>query len=312
MKILRIFGVVLAVHAFAAILILANPGCSTKPHPASAASAPAADASAPSVTVPAAGEPAPVTVPVLGPNPNTPPPAAGFDPNAPALPSSPIRYSPTRPNTSVATALQATPVADVVPASTIVVAKGDSLWTLAKKHHIKVSDLAAANNLKTSSILREGQKLIVPEKSGSAGMESAAAAPASKPAASKSSYAKTGEAHAAAPNAVKHIVKPGETLGIIARKYGVKQGEIAVANNISNPAMIRAGQELVIPGWQAPKSQKAAPSPEAESPAPAPAAVPTIGGATTPEIGPQDGPPPSVPNNVPIIKIDEAAPASKD
>jgi LysM repeat protein len=42
--------------------------------------------------------------------------------------------------------------------------------------------------------------------------------------------------------------RPGETLGAIARKYGVKQGDIAVANNITDPRKIQPGQELVIPG----------------------------------------------------------------
>ena len=42
----------------------------------------------------------------------------------------------------------------------------------------------------------------------------------------------------------------------------VRQGDIAVANNISDPQKIRAGMELVIPGWQAAggKSGKAAPN----------------------------------------------------
>jgi LysM repeat protein len=71
---------------------------------------------------------------------------------------------------------------------------------------------------------------------------------------------------------VKYVVKHGDTLAVIARKNGVTQGEIAVANNISNPAMIREGQVLVIPGYVVPgaKSAKAGKSAGA-APAPTPA-----------------------------------------
>ena len=312
MKILRIFGIVLAVHAFAFILIFANPGCSTKPQlaPTPADTASAAGGGAPAITVPAATESAPITVAPLGPNPAAS--AVPFDPNAPAASSS-IRYSPTRPSTAAAAALQTEPVADVVPATTITVTKGDSLWNLAKKHGIKVSDLAAANNLKTSAVLPVGQRLIIPSKSGAVTAAEVAPAPAGKkPSASRAATAKTAETPkaAASPDAVKHVVKHGETLGGIAAQYKVSLGELGVANNINDPKMIREGQVLVIPGYTVPgaKSSKAGKSAGA-APAPAPAApaVPIIGG---PSVGPGSdaGSAPSAPGNVPVIKIDESAP----
>jgi LysM repeat protein len=79
---------------------------------------------------------------------------------------------------------------------------------------------------------------------------------------------------------VKHTVKSGETLGTIARNYGVRQSDIAVANRISDPARIQAGMELVIPGAKSGKAgakaangSKAEPKVEASAPeTPAPAA----------------------------------------
>jgi len=319
MKILRIFGIVLAVHAFAFILIFANPGCSTKPQSTPAPADTVSSVGAPSITVPAAPESSPITVAQLGPNPAAS--AAPFDPSAPAAPAaSPlVRYSPTRPSTAAAVALQAEPVADVVPATTITVTKGDNLWNLAKKYNIKVSDLATANNLKTGAVLREGQRLIVPSKSGAVTAADYAPSPAGKKAAATRGPAeKTADtpkpaASAASANgdAVKYVVKHGDTLAVIARKNGVTQGEIAVANNISNPAMIREGQTLVIPGYVVPgaKSSKAAKSagvtPAAAPAAPAPA-VPMIG---SPTIGPGSDTG-SAPGNVPVIKIDDSAPAT--
>jgi membrane-bound lytic murein transglycosylase D len=319
MKILRIFGIVLAVHAFAFILIFANPGCSTKPQPTPtpADTASAAGGGASAITVPAATESSPITVAQLGPNPAAS--AVLFDPNAPAAPAaSPlIRYSPTRPSTAAAVALQAEPVPDVVPATTITVTKGDNLWNLAKKYNLKVSDLATANNLKTGAILREDQRLIIPSKSGAVTAADLAPAPAGKkPSASRTATAKTAETPkpAASPDAVKHVVKHGETLGGIAAQYKVSKGELAVANNINDPKMIREGQVLVIPGYVVPgarstkagKSAGAAPASAPAAPAPA---VPVIG---SPTIGPgsDTGSAPSAPGNVPVIKIDDSAPVT--
>jgi LysM repeat protein len=114
-----------------------------------------------------------------------------------------------------------------------------------------------------------------------------------------------------ASGSMTHVVKPGETLGTIARKYQVKMSEIAVANNITNPALVRSGMTLIIPGWQAPKSAKA---PEA---APAPAPV-SNGGDQNPliKISPADakpaaGPKPAAtPTDVPVIKVDDSPPAN--
>lgn len=44
-----------------------------------------------------------------------------------------------------------------------------------------------------------------------------------------------------------HIVQPGETLGIIARKYGVLWSIIAEANQVENPDLVSVGQTLIIP-----------------------------------------------------------------
>jgi LysM repeat protein len=49
-----------------------------------------------------------------------------------------------------------------------------------------------------------------------------------------------------------HVVQWGETLSIIAARYGVTVNAIVSANGISNPNYIYAGQSLVIPGGSSP------------------------------------------------------------
>lgn len=262
MKILKVFGIVVGIHVFALILIFANPGCSamTKSTPAPADTVVKADTPSPAITVPnlAAGDS-----------------ATGFDPNAAAISVSPaIHYSPTRPGTPAAGALSAEPVGDVIPATTYTVVKGDSMSSIAHRNHLTKAELAAANNLRPEAMLKLDQKLIIPGKapSGSAGF--VAAAPMAKSAAPEMAPAAKGPA-----DSVKHTVKPGETLGAIARKYQVKMGDIATANNISDPAKIRPGMELIIPGWQTPggKAGKSGARTSAKAVEPAkPAAIPTI------------------------------------
>lgn len=236
MKIIRVFGIVVGIHLFALMLIFANPGCSStsKPVPVAADTVATPAPSAPVVTVPLSGASEPLIL--------TPAPLS-FAPGGSAVAS--VHYSPTRPGTPAASALAAAPIVDVTPATTYTVVGGDSLWTIAKKNHLNVSDLAVANNMKAGAGLRPGQKLIIPGKAGTA---AAAAATPGTAAATKT----TSAANGAKPtgDAIQHTVKMGEVLSVIAKKYGVKQGDIAVANNLTDPKMIRVGQILVIPGAQ--------------------------------------------------------------
>jgi len=55
------------------------------------------------------------------------------------------------------------------------------------------------------------------------------------------------EAEMARPRLETYIVNQGDTLYDLARLLGVSVDELAAINNISNPALIRVGQELLIP-----------------------------------------------------------------
>jgi len=57
------------------------------------------------------------------------------------------------------------------------------------------------------------------------------------------------------------FVKPGETLGGIAIRYGVRLGALASANGLGPKSMVQAGRELVIP--RAPNAKQKADDPKA-------------------------------------------------
>lgn len=303
MKILKIFGVVVAIHAIAFIVIFANPGCR------STSSSQAAEpvAAVPASTYSGGDDYVPVTPVSMDASPavvalNTSEPAEG-------------RFTPTRPGEVTESS------AEVIPASSYTVQRGDSLWSIAKKNGISVAELASANNIKSNSTLQIGQKLLVPSKSLASTETGATTATGTKGYIVKSGdtlstiASRHGTTIAAirAANSLKgdmvrvgqelripdgsvapppsetapvasttqnssgasvHVVKMGDTLGAIARRYKVTVSEIARANNITDPTKILIGQELVIPGAGASSGTPPPASTATTMPAQPPPAVP--------------------------------------
>lgn len=247
MKILQIFGAVVAVHLLAFIFIFASPGCNSGPR----------NIPTPDATVPTGSSVAPITYN------STYTPA---EPQSVDMPASSQGYAvPTRPGSATAVAVTPPPkpTVTVAPVTTYTVVKGDSLWSIAQRNNLSVGELAKANNLGAGVVLQPGNKLIVPGKPGAPAPKDLAT---TAPLADKAPVRTNGEA-------VKHTVQSGESLGVIARKYQVTVGELAAANNITDPSRVLAGQQLVIPGFKAvtPKSGPApvpvaAPAPEPDIP----------------------------------------------
>ena len=107
--------------------------------------------------------------------------------------------------------------------STYTVKKGDSLGAIAERFGVTVDQLRDWNGIKGNNI-QAGQKLTIGGKSKSS----------SKAGRSKSAKAKT------------HKVRSGESLGVIAEKYGTTASAIRRANGIKGDN-IRVGQTLKIP-----------------------------------------------------------------
>ena len=255
MKILQIFGAVVALHLLAFIFIFASPGCQSGPR-----TMPTPDATMPT-SAPATVDT--FTTPSVAPQPvDLGTPAVSYNPASPSG-----HATPTRPGSANAVAVTPPkPVENVAPVSTYTVERGDSLWSIAKKHGLTVAELAKANSVTTGTALKPGRKLIIPSKPG--------VAPASQDMSATTSTVVAitpAPARSANGEATKHTVTTGESLGVIARKYGVSVGELAAANNITDPSKVRVGQQLVIPGGKAPTKGTAKSS--------APATIKTISGS---------------------------------
>ncbi len=91
-------------------------------------------------------------------------------------------------------------------------------------------------------------------------------------------HAGSAQSFAATPvldGAALHVVRSGETLGLIARRYGVGMRQLAAYNGIANPDRIYVGQALRIPNTAEPTALPPRPTPIAPTPiAPTPVACP--------------------------------------
>jgi LysM repeat protein len=132
-----------------------------------------------------------------------------------------------------------------------VVQPGENLFRISLRYGVDVPTLAQVNGIANSWQIYSGQVLIIP-------------APGSAPAAPV-------EAAPPAPAATTtHTITGGETLGSIARAYGMTIDQLASLNNITNPNLIYRGQVLTVaaPGGAPPVEAAAPPAPAAPEPAP--------------------------------------------
>lgn len=105
-----------------------------------------------------------------------------------------------------------------------VVRRGETLSSVASRYRVSVANLRAWNNLGSSNLIRAGQRLRV------GGAASAAA----------------GESAGVRSGARTHVVRRGETLSSLARRYGLSIQELMEANGLSS-SRLQAGQRLRIP-----------------------------------------------------------------
>lgn len=128
------------------------------------------------------------------------------------------------------------------PECTYVVKSGDNLFRIAINNSTTVDELMAFNNL-PSDRLQPGQELQLPDcmPGGTPAVEPAATEGGSI--AAPATLVPSG----AAGTQTVHVVSSGETLGSIARNYGVTIDAIVAANSLANPDQLAIGQELIIP-----------------------------------------------------------------
>jgi murein DD-endopeptidase MepM/ murein hydrolase activator NlpD len=137
--------------------------------------------------------------------------------------------------------------------SPVTVGYGETVDSIAHKHHVPVAALMQTNGIREAGQIRPGQRLVIPR------------------------YVSDGSQVAAAPargaaGGNVHVVQHGDTLMSIARRNGVTLTALAHANKLQNTSKLNIGDRITIPGGghQVAAAQPAAPRPAPASPAPAP------------------------------------------
>lgn len=103
---------------------------------------------------------------------------------------------------------------------------GDTPWGIAREFQIPVRLLLEANGLNEKSILRIGQKLVIPLSSQV-----------------NSNAPKSGQT----ARHYVHIVRKGDSLWRLSRQYGVSLRSLMEANNLTEKSILQVGMCLVIP-----------------------------------------------------------------
>jgi LysM repeat protein len=103
---------------------------------------------------------------------------------------------------------------------TYTVRSGDTLPWIALRLGLDLSALRAINNLNEGQAIRLGQQLILPA---------------------------TEDELRVKPALLRHTVRAGESLGLIAQAHNTSLSALMAINRITNPDIIQPGQELVIP-----------------------------------------------------------------
>jgi len=156
--------------------------------------------------------PLPTQVPTAVPSPTETPLSAPAEPTVAPSPT-PVRVEP----------IAMPPPPAVTGGCYYIVRRGDTLFSIARRFGTTIAAIAQANGISNPRYIRAGQRLIIP-----------GAYPAWAP-------------PSAAPGATVYIVRRGDTLYSIARRYHTTVAAIAWANRIANPHRIWVGQRLVIP-----------------------------------------------------------------
>ena len=135
------------------------------------------------------------------------------------------------------------------------VQKGETITTIAKKYNLSVLEIRQMNNLK-SNTLKLKQRLLVgytmKKKNENSSIKTGIATTITTPKPATNSTTTTPAKPADSSNTQTvtpdyHTVKSGETLSVIAKKYGVSVQRLADYNNIKDINKLSVGQKIKIP-----------------------------------------------------------------
>lgn len=115
-----------------------------------------------------------------------------------------------------------------------VVRPGETLSGIAARYGLSTRSVSAANGL-GSDVIRPGQRLTIPQARAAARTATTAS-----------------RARAAGTRTIVAQVRPGDSLALLAQRYGVSRVSILKANDLAPGAMLHPGQRLRIVGTSVP------------------------------------------------------------
>jgi membrane-bound lytic murein transglycosylase D len=128
--------------------------------------------------------------------------------------------------------------------------RGDNLSMIAKQRHTTVSRLRRLNNLSNRTLLRVGMRIRVPD-SGGEGYHYVSDADDTKgkrrSAASVEEAVATQDDGSSTSTGIEgdyHIIRRGENLSTISKRFGVTIRQLLKMNNITRKTVLRAGQKI--------------------------------------------------------------------
>lgn len=125
-------------------------------------------------------------------------------------------------------------------AQSYTVREGDTLWDIASRYQVSVDDIVHASGLRNADVvLQPGQRLIIP-------VSTSGAAPS--------------KARSAASSTQRYEVKAGDTLWVLARRFGMEVQELAALNGIGVESTLSIGQVLNVRASRARAAAPAAPA----------------------------------------------------
>ena len=130
------------------------------------------------------------------------------------------------------------------------IARGETLYSIAKQYGVTVDLLQRINGITDPKRLRSGQQLTIPRA---------------------------------------HVMRKGDTIYSVGRKYGVNPAVILAANEILDPTAVRIGQVLIVPEGGSAPAQTRTPAPQRRLPVAAGPAKTVRTGSGENRLWPTDG-----------------------
>lgn len=115
------------------------------------------------------------------------------------------------------------------------VQRGDTLGTIARRYNVGLSTLKQANGIGSRSLIRPGQVLRIPPRSGGRTL--------------KVAVKQDGPGELDTMGYLLHRVRPGQNLTTIARKYRTSIEVLRRLNGLGDTELLRAGATLKVPSY---------------------------------------------------------------